>query len=103
MRGHVPAWFNEGLATLISQDPRFRRDWPASNVREIMSVQSYLGGWARYTERVGWRTAYGAARTRVRQLERRIGRAGLRRFVEQLVREGDLAGLLRRAERGEAI
>lgn len=101
--GTVPAWFNEGLATLISEDPRFQHDWPRQDVRAMMSVRSYLGDWARYTERVGWRTAYGAARTRVRQLERRIGRAGLRRFVDRLIRDGDLTGLMRRAERGEKI
>ena len=100
LRGTVPAWFDEGLATLISQDPRFRRDSPAAAVREIMSVRSYLGHWAQYTGRVGWRAAYGAASTRVRQLRRRIGHAGLKRFVERLARDGDLAGLLDRVERG---
>lgn len=103
LRGTVPAWFDEGLATLVSEDPRFKRDASAAAVRDIMSVQSYLGHWAQYTGRVGWRAAYGAARTRVRQLERRIGRDGLRRFVDRLARDGDLAGLLQRVDRGQSI
>ena len=100
LRGTVPAWFDEGLATLVSKDPRFRHDSPAEAVREIMTVRSYLGQWAQYTGRVGWRTAYGAASTRVRQLRRRIGHAGLKRFVERLARDGDFAGLLDRVDRG---
>ena len=103
LRGTVPAWFDEGLATLISEDPRFRRDSPAAAVCDIMTVRSYLGQWAQYTGRVGWRAAYGAAATRVRQVQRRIGRAGLRRFVARLVRDGDLAGLLDRVDRGLPI
>lgn len=102
-RGTVPAWFDEGLATVVSRDPRFTRDAPAAAVREIMTVQSYFGEWSRHAERVGWRTAYSAASTRVRQLERRIGRPGLKRFVERLVRDGNLPGLLERARRGEAF
>ncbi len=103
VRGTVPSWFDEGLATLISDDPRFRRDAPAAAVREIMTVRNYLGDWSQHAERVGWRTAYSAASTRVRQLERRIGRPGLKRFVERLVRDGDLPGLLDLARRGVAF
>lgn len=93
LRGTVPAWFDEGLATLISEDPRFVRDSPPAAVREILAVRSYLGQWAQYAERVGWRAAYGAAVTRVRQLQRHIGRDKFRRFVDDLARDGDLAGL----------
>lgn len=102
-RGTVPAWFDEGLATVISEDPRFRRDTPAKDVREVVQVTSFLGDWATHSRRVGWRTAYGAASTRVRQLERIIGRDGLRRFVAQLARDGDLDGLFKRAASGKAF
>ena len=103
VRGTVPSWFDEGLATVISDDPRFTRDASAADVRAIMKVHNYFGDWSRHAERVGWRIAYGAASTRVRQLERRIGRRGLKRFVKRLVRDGDLSGLLREARRGAAF
>ncbi|MBU2531280.1 MAG: hypothetical protein KKB37_00960, partial [Alphaproteobacteria bacterium] len=67
----------------------------ATAVREVMKVNSFFEAWSEHARRVGWRTAYGAASTRVRQLERQIGRAGLRRFVERLIREGDISTLLR--------
>ena len=102
-RGTVPAWFDEGLATVISNDPRFKHDASPKAVREIMKVNSYLGQWAKHVEKVGWRTAYGASATRVRKLERAIGRDGLKRFVDRLVREGDLSILLRKVGDGNAF
>lgn len=99
-RGTVPAWFDEGLATVVSNDPRFKRDAPPKTVQEIMGVTSYLGQWTQHARKVGWRTAYSASATRVRQLERRIGRDGLKRFVDRLVWEGDLPRLLELARRG---
>lgn len=100
-RGTVPVWFDEGLATVVSDDPRLKRDLSARDVSEIVDVTSYLGAWNAHSKRVGWRTAYGAAATRVRQLQRRIGNDGLKRFVDRLIREGDLDGLLKRAAAGQ--
>ena len=100
-RGTVPVWFDEGLATVISQDPRFMLDASPVHVSQIMTVKSYLGDWPAHVQRVGWRTAYGAAATRIRQLERQIGRDGLKRFVKILLEQGKLPQLLKRAEAGE--
>lgn len=100
LAGNVPAWFDEGLAVVISQDPRFQRDADAKAVRDIMKVDSFMGAWSEHARRVGWRTAYGAASTRVRQLERHIGRDGLQRFVTRLIRNGDLPGLFAEARKG---
>lgn len=99
-RGTVAAWFDEGLATVVSNDPRFKRDASRKDVRDIMGITSYLGQWNAHARKVGWRTAYSASATRVRQLERKIGRDSLKRFVDRLVREGDLPGLLELAEQG---
>jgi len=103
VRGTVPVWFDEGLATVVSDDPRMRRDLSKQAVSEVMDVTSYLGEWHAHSKRVGWRTAYGAAATRVRQLQRQIGHDGLRRFVRTLIRQGDLDNLLKRAQAGEAF
>jgi hypothetical protein len=93
-RGTVPVWFDEGLASIVSGDPRYRQDANANAVREVMQIRSFFGEWQDHTRRVGWRTAYRAAATRVRQLERRIGREKLKSFVARLLKDGDLAGLL---------
>lgn len=93
-RGTVPVWFDEGLATIVSGDPRYRQEASANAVRDVMQIRSFFGEWQDHTRRVGWRTAYRAAATRVRQLERRIGREKLKRFVARLLREGDLDDLL---------
>ncbi len=101
--GRVPAWFDEGLAVVVSNDPRLRQAVGRRAVEGVMQIESYLGAWAKYTEQVGWREAYGAAATRVRQIERRIGRDGLKSLVRRLVNEGNLAELMMRAEAGERI
>jgi len=88
LRGHVPAWFDEGLATVISKDPRFQQDTADHAVRDIMKVNSFSSEWGEHVRKVGWRTAYGAASTRVRQLKRRLGREKFKRFVQEVVREG---------------
>jgi len=41
-RGTVPVWFDEGLATVLSGDPRYRKDATHNAVREVMQVRSFL-------------------------------------------------------------
>lgn len=96
LRGTVPVWFDEGLAVVVSEDPRMTRDLGAKAVTDIMQVTSHLGAWNAHARRVGWRTAYGAAATRVRQIERNLGQIRFKQFVNQLVRDGDPEGLLQR-------
>lgn len=96
LRGTVPVWFDEGLAVVVSEDPRMTRDLGARAVTDIMQVKSYLGAWNMHARRVGWRNAYGAAATRVRQMRRTLGPKQFKEFVSQLVRNGDPEGLLQR-------
>ena len=97
LRGTVPVWFDEGLAVIVSADPRFRRDVSRAAVSEIVRVTSYMGQWSDHARRVGWRTAYGAAATRVRQIERLLGRHRLRAFALRLASEGNFDALLAQA------
>lgn len=83
-RPDIPAWFDEGLAVVLSQDKRFTRRVAERHVRSVMKVRTF-GDWSRFTDEVGWRTSYGAAATAVRRLDRKLGRKGLRRFIEQVL------------------
>ncbi|MEM6495696.1 MAG: hypothetical protein AAF709_03095, partial [Pseudomonadota bacterium] len=45
--------------------------------------------WSRFTDQVGWRTSYGAAATAVRRIDRKLGRSGLKRFIDSVLQGAD--------------
>ncbi len=84
----IPAWFDEGLAVILSEDTRFRRRVAEQHVRAVMQVKTFRD-WSRFTKDVGWRTSYGAAATAVRRLDRKLGRSGLKRFIDRVLQGAD--------------
>lgn len=89
----IPAWFDEGLAVVLSEDKRFRRRVAERHVRSVMAVKTF-GDWSRFSADVGWRTSYGAAATAVRRLDRKLGRKGLRQFIDRVLAEDDFEDAL---------
>ena len=84
----IPAWFDEGLAVVLSQDKRFRRRVGVDHVRSVMKVRTFAD-WTQFSNDVGWRVSYGAAAEAVRRLDRKLGRKGLRRFVDKVLSGAD--------------
>ncbi len=80
----IPAWFDEGLAVVLSHDKRLPRDVGDQAIRAVLAVRTFED-WRQFNETVGWRAAYGAAAAAVRRLDNRLGRDGLRRFVQRVV------------------
>lgn len=74
-----PIWFNEGLASLLSQDQRLILG-PAETARWIMKTRT-LQDWGRLHQDQDWRETYGAAMSVVLAMDAELGRNGLRDFV----------------------
>ena len=71
--GAVPAWFDEGLAVLLSRDERFK-DPVRDTVLEDLRRNSNWWDWSGLVKRHGWRDTYGAAFLMVKSLEAEVGR-----------------------------
>ena len=83
-RPDIPAWFDEGLAVVLSEDKRFWRRVDERHVLEVMQARTF-SQWSKFNEKVGWRTSYGAAATAVRRLNRKVGRKGLRHLIDRVL------------------
>ena len=83
-RPDIPAWFDEGLAVVLSEDKRFWRRTSERHVLAVMQAKTF-SEWSTFTRKVGWRVSYGAAATAVRRLNRKVGRKGLRQLIDQVL------------------
>lgn len=95
----IPAWFDEGLAVLVSDDPRFDREIDPAVIAEIKARHSWRD-WGGLINEFGWRDIYGGAVTLVRDLEREIGRDGLRAVLTAVSEGADFETALREARSG---
>lgn len=75
-----PAWFDEGLATLLSRDTRLATD-PAP---EWIYTAHNWRDWRNMTTAETWRANYGAAMSVVARYEAQNGRDGLRKLVARV-------------------
>ena len=89
-RNAIPAWFDEGLAVLLSGDRVLLRyaQRTRRNDKWITDAR-WPWQWSRMVAAHGWRDSYAAAVTRVAGYEQRIGRGGLRRVVEAVISGAD--------------
>ncbi|MGB7337191.1 MAG: hypothetical protein WBD01_15500 [Salaquimonas sp.] len=77
-----PAWFNEGLATIISNDNRYRTKFTPDELAWIRNANNYWGDWGNRISERGWRDTYGAARAAVLALQNEIGQKGLLQLID---------------------
>lgn len=77
----VPSWFDEGLATLISGDPRLTsfKTRDAAWIREAKDFRD----WKRMTNEDTWRSTYGAAQSLVGSIAATIGMDGVRGLLAE--------------------
>jgi hypothetical protein len=80
----IPNWFNEGLASFVSQDPRLATSYSIEERRWITGSKTFWD-WNVFVDGRGWRTAYGAAADNVRLLHGKVGNEGLKRLIERAI------------------
>jgi len=84
----IPSWFDEGLAVLVSEDPRYAEDaWLKAtdngcNVPKLEYIGEMLG-------KGGWLLSYGTARREVGAWYLHAGRAGLERLIAEVKNGSD--------------
>lgn len=86
--GSIPAWFDEGLAVLLSQDDRFAASYPG-RAKDYMRRTGSWRTWGTSTEDLGWKNAYGASRDLVRDLRNEIGMTGIVSILEDVASGAD--------------
>lgn len=78
-----PAWFDEGLASHLSGDPRLNRPADARAADWIRSARTFRD-WNKLHPPHNWKDTYGAAARLVQEIEADVGRAGLRQLIAQV-------------------
>lgn len=84
----MPSWFDEGLAVLVSEDPRYTEDaWLKAtdngcNAPKLENIGEMLG-------KGDWLLSYGTARREVGAWYLHAGRAGLERLIAEVKNGGD--------------
>ena len=84
----IPSWFDEGLAVLVSEDPRYTEDaWLKAtdngcNAPKLENIGEMLG-------KGDWLLSYGTARREVGAWYLHAGRAGLERLIAEVKNGSD--------------
>lgn len=81
--GAVPAWFDEGLAVLISGDKRYMGA-PEEAALADLRAEPYWNLWGQHVQTHGHVAAYTAAHAMVRQIEDEIGRDGVIALINRV-------------------
>ncbi len=92
VRQRVPAWFNEGLAMHLSADAR-ARDFSPAGAKWVRAAQGYRD-WGRLHKDRVWQDTYGAAKSLVADLQKKIGDDGLRRVIARTFETHDFQAAL---------
>lgn len=83
LTGALPAWFDEGLAVIVSRDLRFE----GAVTPDVLADLEARPGWWQWGDLVnahGWRAAYTGARYKVGEIEERIGQEGLLALMDAI-------------------
>lgn len=84
----IPVWFNEGVATLISKDQRYKPTYSDEEIEWIKNAQSYFGDWGDHIKERGWKDTYGSAMAAVKNIEAQKGAGALRKIIDRVTLEG---------------
>ncbi len=78
----IPSWFNEGLASFVSEDKRLAPSYSDEQRLWIRGSETFWD-WGGFVADRGWRDAYGAAEDNVALINRKIGRDGLLTLIKR--------------------
>ncbi len=81
--GAVPAWFDEGLAVLISGSNLYSKTVSPEVLRALQSRPGWRD-WNPLVKTHGWRDVYGGAHIMVKEIDAAIGRKGIISILEQV-------------------
>jgi hypothetical protein len=88
VNGSIPNWFNEGLASHISQDSRLDPFYSPEQRKWIRGSKTFWD-WGHFVNERGWRDAYGAAADNVARLDEKLGRDGLLSLIDTAIAQGN--------------
>ena len=83
-----PVWFDEGLASFVSEPGRIRFNEPDFDFTKLRRIETTFD-WQRSIKGKTWSQSYGSARSGVAFIERKIGREGLLRFIASVRNRAD--------------
>ncbi len=83
----IPAWFDEGLASWVSQDSRLKAVTPGQMTRIKQARQSTQ--WGQIADQMGWLTAYAAANALVSRVAEAAGPEAIRTMLTQVAAGAD--------------
>jgi hypothetical protein len=78
-----PAWFDEGLAVLLSPDERYTRPEALGDAEWIRAALTPRQ-WGEMVTSENWAQAHGSAGRLVEEVEAEIGREGVRALIEEV-------------------
>lgn len=90
-----PAWFDEGLASVLSHDDRLTTYADPRDADWIKQAQGFRQ-WGRLHRDHKWQDTYGVAYALVAEMREVLGQDGLRHFVDQAAQNGDFSMLYAR-------
>ncbi len=88
VNGHIPNWFDEGLASYVSQDSRLNPFYETEQ-RAWIRGSKYFWDWGSFVSARGWRDAYGAASDNVARLDEKLGHDGLLAMINTAIEQGN--------------
>jgi hypothetical protein len=92
----VPPWFDEGLAVLVSEDPRYSEaEWLYFTNNGVSAPELAALGTRIPWSYDNWQLAYGTARKAVGEWYSRVGKDGLMRLIERLKEGADFDAAFR--------
>ncbi|QHQ33738.1 hypothetical protein [Algicella marina] len=91
--GAFPAWFDEGLAVLVSGDTRFDAPVPKAVLADLRARDAWWQ-WDALVEAHGSRVAYAGATTLVEEILDEIGRTGVLAVVSRMAEGAGFADAL---------
>jgi hypothetical protein len=97
-----PAWFDEGLASLVSNDTRLPSDIPEAARQRIAEARHFWQWGAAIVDLGGWKPAYGAAMAEVVRIREDLGPDGLIDLIARVADGADFDAALRRMRQERA-
>jgi hypothetical protein len=93
---NVPAWFDEGLAVLVSSDPRYSdAEWLDATRGGRSAPNLATLGKSTPWHYDNWQSSYGTARRAVGEWHSKVGNEGLARLIEKLRAGGSFEAAFR--------
>ena len=93
-----PSWFDEGLASYLSLDERYQQPVEARDADWVKKARNFRV-WNRLHRVHHWSETYGAAARLVREIDEKIGRDGLKSFINKVRNGADFEETLTEAMR----